>query len=61
MDRKKKPRRKRQEHDIPIAKLPSMITNKRRIEEASEIRSPSLSHDDFCRLADGISPEKNDA
>ena len=61
MDRKKKKRRKKREHDILVAKLPSMIADKKRIEEAQELQSPKLSHDDFCKLADNIAPEKKDA
>ena len=42
------------EHDVPLSDRMGVDVVKLRHEEQSQIKSPSLSHEDLCRLADGI-------
>ncbi len=52
--RRKQQSTKVNDHDIPVSTRRGMDVVKLRHEEHSEIKSPSLSHEDLCRLADGI-------
>lgn len=54
MNKKKKTRRKKPQHNIKIAKVRSGVVSKRRMEEAAEIKSPALSLEQLCQLADAI-------
>ena len=59
MNRKKRKRTVHgREHDVPVAKKVKRHLNASgRREEIAEIRSPRLSHEDLCRLADNIIPK----
>ena len=52
--RKKRRQQATPEHDVPTCTRRGMDVVKLRHEEQSQIKSPSLSHEDLCRLADGI-------
>ncbi len=58
MNRKKRKRLVHgREHDVPVTKkLKRHLDSNGRREEIAEIRSPRLSHEDLCRLADNIIP-----
>ena len=59
MDKEKRPARKyhkgEREHDVPVIKrLKPTADQIARMDESSMIKSPRLTHDDICRLADNI-------